>query len=443
MKNIAKQIVQKLQSAGYEAFWAGGCVRDMLMKKEPKDYDIVTSAKPDEVKKILPKFYEVGKAYGVIVAEVGKFSFEIATFRGEANYKDKRHPEKVFFTSARNDAKRRDFTINGLFYNPTTGKILDYINGQKDLEEKTVRFIGNPASRIKEDHLRLLRGIRFKNILGFKYDKRTWEAIRHFAYQIESVSNERIADELNKMFNCKNRAEALVDLSNSGVLKHILPEIEKLKGVPQPDQFHKEGDVFTHTVWALRTLPADSPLTLVWAVILHDSGKPQTISYPKTKNDRIRFNKHVKYSAGIASRVCRRLKFPNIERELIVWLVKNHMIVGDIEKMKLAKKRRFLMDHKFPWLLDLHKADALGADPKDLSIFKKLLNLYNQVKKHYDEEKKKPKFKPLLKGADLIYHFKLDPGPKIGKLLKQVEDAQLEGKIKNKKEALEFVKKSV
>lgn len=437
MKNKAKDVVKKLQNAGHEAYWAGGCVRDMLMKKEPKDYDIVTSAKPEDVKKVLPKTYDIGKAYGVIIAHVGKFQFEIATFRGEAEYRDRRHPEKVFFTNARDDAKRRDFTINGMFYDPIRDKLIDYVDGKKDLEKKIVRFIGNPADRIKEDHLRLLRGIRFKNVLGFTYDKRTWEAICQNAYQIESVSNERISDELNKMFDSKNRAEALLDLSRSDVLKYVLPEVEKMKGVKQPDEFHKEGDVFTHTVWALKTLPSDVPLSLVWAILLHDSGKPQTISMPQTKYDRIRFNKHAKYSAGIASKVCRRLKFPNVERELIVWLVKNHMRVGDIGKMNIAKRRRFVMDPRFPWLLELHKADALGMDPKDLSMYDELLAYYDEAKKHLEEENRKPKFKSFVTGDDLI-KLGLKPGPKLGKVLKQVENAQLEGKFDNKKAALRY-----
>lgn len=441
MKNVAKEVVKKIQDAGYETYWAGGSVRDMLMGVEPKDYDIVTSATPDEVKNILTKTFEVGKAYGVIVAQVDNYNFEIATFRGETEYKDRRHPEKIFFTNAKNDAKRRDFTINGMFYDPIEDKILDFVDGRKDLSNKIIRFIGNSSKRIKEDHLRILRGIRFKNVLNFTYDKRTWEAICQNAYLIESVSDERISYELNKMLDSKNRANALIDLSKSGVLKYILPEIDRMKGVPQPDEFHKEGDVFTHTLWALRTLPEDAPLTLVWAVMLHDSGKPQTISYPKEKNDRIRFNKHVKYSAGIASKVCRRLKFPNVERELIVWLVKNHMIVGDIAKMNIVNRRRLLMDPRFPWLLELHRADALGTDPKDLTLYNDLLKMYDEAKKHYEEENKKPKFKPFLTGKDLILNFKLESGPRIGKILQQVENAQLEGKIVNKKAALEYAAK--
>lgn len=443
MKKTALQIVKKLKKHGYEAYWAGGCVRDLLLGVEPKDYDIVTSAKPDEIKKILKTTIEVGREFGVMVANYGKYHFEVATFRSEGKYKDARRPDKVFWSSAKEDAKRRDFTVNGMFYDPVLKKIIDYVDGQTDLKNRIIRFIGNTNDRIKEDHLRILRAVRFKNTLGFKYEKRALEAVKNNAYLIESVSKERIRDELNKMFYHKNRANALEDLSNTGLLKYILPEIEKLKGIPQPKIYHKEGDVFIHTIWTLRALADQTPLTLIWAALLHDSGKPATISFPHDKNDRIRFNKHVKYSAGIASKLCRRLKFPNIERDLIVWLVKSHMILGDIPKMGLAKQRRWLMDRRFPWLLKLAKADALGTKPANLVLYQKNLQLYEKVKKLHEIEKKQPKHLPLISGKDLIYHFKFNEGPEIGRLLKIIEDAQLEGKLKSKSEALKFVKNNL
>lgn len=434
-------IIKKIRSHGFNAYWAGGCVRDILLGIKPYDFDIVTSAKPEEVKEIISKTYEVGKQFGVIVARINGYNFEIATFRSEGKYSDRRRPDKVFWSSAKEDAQRRDFSINGLFYDPINKKVIDYVNGQDDLAKKVIRFIGNPSDRIKEDHLRLLRAIRFKNTLGFQYDKRTWEAVKNNAYLVESVSKERIRDELNKMLVNKSRSKSLVDLEQSGLLQYILPEVNRLKNVPQPDQFHHEGDVFTHTVWALKSLPKKSSITLVWAVLLHDTGKPDTISFPKTKSDRIRFNKHVKYSAGIATKVARRLKFPNVERELIVWLVKNHMMLGDIPKMAISKQRRWLMDPKFPWLLKLNKADALGSDPKDLALYRKNLNLYNNIKKLLKDEKMRPSFKLLITGHDIIREFKLDSGPQIGRILKAVEDFQLEGNIKTRQEALSYVKK--
>lgn len=439
MRKTAIEIIKIINKAGYQAYFAGGCVRDILLQIEPKDYDIVTSAKPEEIEKILPKTYTVGKQFGVIVAVMGKFKFEIATFRGEGKYLDRRRPSNVFWSSAEEDAKRRDFTINGMFYNPLKDEIIDYVNGRKDLNDKILRFIGNPNDRIKEDYLRILRAIRFKNTHGFEYEPRTWQAIKNNAYLVEKVSGERIREELNKMFLHSSRAEALLDLSESDLLKYILPEVEKMKGVPQPDQYHKEGDVFAHTYYSLKSLPKHCPLYLVWATLLHDSGKPATLTMPKNKNDRIRFNKHVKYSAGIASLIARRLKFPNYERRIIVWLVKNHMMVGDIPKMTIANQRRFLMHPWFPSLLALTKADSEGMQPVRLDLYKKDLKLYKEAQKLLKEEKKKPKHKLILSGNDIMSEFKLDSSPQIGKLMKLAEDAQLEGKITTKKEALKYL----
>jgi poly(A) polymerase len=462
-EKISLSIIRKLQKSGHQAYWVGGCVRDILMGKSPKDYDIVTSARPEEIEKTLKSFniIPVGKKFGVILAEKDGFNFEIATFRSESKYTDARRPDKVFWTSAYNDASRRDFTINGLYLDPlikekvevwqlpgirqmkTTnyGLVVDYVGGIKDLETKTIRFIGNPNERIKEDHLRLLRAVRFKITLDFNFNEETENSIKNNAELIDTVSKERVRDELNKIFSSPRRAQGLIELDSSGLLEFVLPEISKLKGIPQPIEYHKEGDVFMHTYLAIKSLPAESPITLVWAVLLHDTGKAETISYPKTKDDRIRFNKHVKYSAGIASEVCRRLKFPNFERELIVWLVKNHMIIGDIPKMRLSKQRLLLMDKRFLWLLNLHKADALGSWPEDLSLYKTDLSLYNTAKKLYDQEKKRPKYKPLVTGNDIIQNFNVKEGPEIGKILQTIKELQLEGKIKNKKEALNYLQK--
>ena len=465
MQKISLSIIDQLQKNGFQAYWVGGCVRDILMEKIPKDYDIVTSAKPEEIEKILKNFnlIPVGKQFGVILAEKNGEHFEIATFRSESEYSDARRPDKVFWTTAQKDAERRDFTINGLYLDPNIkrkietwkltdirqmkdtkhGLVIDYIGGIKDLQEKIIRFIGNADKRIEEDHLRLLRAVRFKTVLGFNYNQETLKAIKKNSAKIITVSKERIRDELNKIFVSPNRADGLLELDKTGLLKYILPEIDKLKGIPQPNEFHKEGDVFKHTVLSLKALSPNSPLTLVWAMLLHDAGKADTITMPKTKNDRIRFNKHVKYSAGIASQICRRLKFPNFERELIVWLVKSHMMIGDIPKMRLSKQRVWLMDKRFPWLLNLHKADAMGSWPEDLSLYKTDLGLYEKVKNLHEEEKKRPKYKPLISGIDIINEFKINEGPEIGKLLELVKTAQLGEKIKTKKEALDLVKKNI
>jgi len=439
MKKTSIEIIKKLRKAGFEAYWAGGCVRDILLGVEPKDFDIVTSAKPDQISKILKKTIGIGKQFGVITAHEKGHLFEIATFRGESNYSDRRRPDKVFWTNAKEDATRRDFTINGMFYDPIRREVIDYINGKDDIKNKIIRFIGNANDRIQEDHLRILRAIRFKNSLDFNYESRTWQAITNNSYLIQDVTCERIRDEINKMLIGKNRYSAISDLDKSDILQYILPEINRLKNVPQPDQFHKEGDVFTHTLCAVKSLEKNTPLYIVWATLLHDIGKPATISFPKNKTDRIRFNKHVKYSAGLASIILRRLKFPNYERKIIVWLIKNHMIIGDIPKMKLSKQRTWLMHPWFASLLVLHRADALGSEPQDLSLYKKNLSLYDDAKRLHENEMKRPAFKMLLNGQDLIENFGLSTGPKIGKLLQKLKEAQLNEEVKTKDQAISFI----
>lgn len=465
MKEKSLEIIRKLQNSGHQAYWVGGCVRDILLGKDPKDFDIVTSAKPEEIENILSdtNIIPVGKQFGVLIAEIGGHNFEIATFRSESKYTDARRPDKVFWSSAQKDSERRDFTINALYLDPLVkenielwnlsgirqmkstkyGLVIDYVGGLKDLNDKIIRFIGKADDRINEDHLRILRAVRFKNTLGFEYNSETKKALSDNAEKIIDVSAERIRDELNKILVNRNRTKALTDLNDFSILKYVLPEIDRLKGVPQPDEFHLEGDVFIHTLDAVKSLNDDTSITLIWSVLLHDTGKPETISMPKSKEDRIRFNKHAKFSAGIASEICRRLRFPNIERELIVWLVKNHMVVGDIPKMSIAKQRKWLMDPRFPWLLDLNRADALASKPKNLSLYNKNLELYNNVKELLVEEQKKPKFNLLVTGNDIIQNFGLEPGPKIGEILKIVEEAQLENKISNKDEALALVKKNL
>ncbi len=440
MKNNALNIVLKLRKLGFEAYWAGGCVRDILLNKEPHDFDVVTSATPSQIQNILKNTSSVGKSFGVILVKIDNQNFEIATFRSEGKYSDSRRPDKVFWSNAKEDAKRRDFTINGMFYDPVNKQVIDYVNGLDDLKNRTIRFIGNPNDRIKEDYLRILRAVRFKNAYDFKYDKRSFEAIMQNAYRIEKVSKERVAQELNKIFSHKNRAKALDDLSQLNILKYILPEIERMKGVRQPDQFHKEGDVYIHTLEALKSLPEKSPLALVWAVLLHDSGKPDTISYPQTASDRIRFNKHVKFSAGIASKVTRRYKFSNTERQMIVYLVKNHMEIASILKMNKLNKRKMMLDPRFPWLLKLFKADIMGTKPRRFDLYNKNVILYEKIKSEYEKEQNKPNFKLLLTGNDLMTQFNLKSGPKIGKILKKVEEAQLEDKIKTKNQAVKYIK---
>lgn len=437
MKDLEKDatsLVKKLNSAGQTAYFAGGAPRDMVMDKSPADIDIATSATPEEVEKLFPKTIPVGKEFGVVIVVKNNTNFEVATFRSEAGYSDKRRPDKVSWSSAKEDARRRDFTCNGLFYDPIKKKIIDYVDGQKDIQARILRFIGNPEERVNEDNLRILRAVRFKNILDFSYDPETKEAIVKNADKIKNVSPERIRLELNKILEDKNRAQAIEELSKFGILGQIMPEAEKMKGVAQPPQFHAEGDVWEHTLLCLKNMGDQKDYLLGWVMFLHDIGKPDAYEV----RHRITFYRHTKIGAEIAGEICKRLKFSKKETEEIVWLVKNHLRFKDLDKMKQAKAIRLINHPYIKRLLEVSRIDStssyLGAEDK-LDY-----ELYNRAKALYDKESKKPKIKPLVSGHDVMREFKIEPGPRVGKILKMIEDAQLEGKIKTEDEALKYAK---
>lgn len=434
LEKIARKIVEKLQKAGFEAYFAGGAVRDKLLDKEPKDIDIATSAKPEQIENIFKKTIPVGKQFGVIIVVEGGINFEVATFRKEGEYLDFRRPSAVTFSDAKTDALRRDFTVNGLFYDPLNKKIIDFVGGQRDIRDKIIRFIGSATERINEDNLRILRAIRFKNILKFKYAPGLEKLLKKNINLLKNVSAERIRDEVNLMFSHDSRLECIGDLDNLGVLQLLLTEVVKMKGVKQPEQFHQEGDVFEHSKLAVEHLPKkELESILVWAVLLHDVGKPDTFEI----RDRITFYGHMDVGAEIASKIASRLKFSKEDRDKLVFLVKNHLVSRDLSKMKKAKQIRWA---NYPWFSDLlvvFKADSDASLPHDYS-------LYNYAKQLYERELSKPKLpKPLISGYDLIDKFKIKPGPKIGEILEIVYDAQLEKKIKNKKEALSWAKKII
>lgn len=430
MEKTSIDIVKQLKSHKFEAYWAGGTVRDLLMGCTPKDYDIVTSAKPEEIEDILEHTIPIGKKFGVILAVKKGHHFEVATFRSDASYSDGRRPDAVYFTNPKEDALRRDFTINGMFYDPISKKVLDFIGGQKDINNKVLRFIGDPHERIKEDNLRILRAIRFKNALGFKYAPQTFEALRKYADLIKNVSWERIRDELDKILMLPGREDAFRELDKAGILEYILPELLRLKGIRQPEKYHKEGDVFEHTILCLEALPDRVSSEVVWAILLHDIGKPNTYSV----KDRIRFNAHAEVGAEIAAKILERLKFPKKFIEDVAWIIRHHMILGDIPKMKRTRQIHWISHDLFPKLLRVLKTDILGSKPQDLSLHSYLSGLLKQKK-----EKLLPEPKKLLTGDDIIKEFNLKPSPKIGKILDKVHHAQLEEKIKTKKEALEYV----
>lgn len=446
MLAVAQKIVEVFQKQGHQALFAGGCVRDMLLQKEPLDYDIATSARPDDIEKIIrqshlldEKILTIGKDFGIIMAVVEGHHFEIATFRQDSSSSDGRRPDQIHFANVQEDALRRDFTINGLFYDPLTQKIHDYVGGQDDLKQGTIRFIGQPTQRIKEDYLRLLRAIRFKITLGFDYDQSTQLAIEQMASGIEKTSWERISDEVHKMIKQrKTGANYTVDmiiqeLNQRGLLSSILPEIVSLQDVPQSPDHHAEGNVYIHTLRCLRSLHKDVEPEVVWAVLLHDVGKKDTLEI--TPAGKTYFYGHEEKSAEIATTVLDRFRFPKGQRDFIVWLVRHHMMLMSFFKMKHAKQRRWLMDPRFPSLLEVFRADAIGTSPTDLTEINQLEALYEQEKNELLLEPPKK----LLTGKEIMDIFSLLPGPTVGEFLEAVTDAQLENRIHTKQQAIEYL----
>lgn len=426
------EIIKILKKAGYEAYWAGGCVRDILLGIKPKDFDIVTSAKPEQIEELLDHTIPVGKKFGVILAVQNGHHFEIATFRSDSGYSDGRRPDAVFFATAKEDAFRRDFTINGMFYDPTADIIIDYIDGQKDLEARLIRFIGNPAQRILEDHLRLLRAIRFKNELQFQYEPETYKAlVANAPLVIDKVAKERIGSELNKMLLSKNAVQSFEDMEDIGLLKIILPEIQAMKGIAQPYEYHHEGDVWDHTMMALGSLPQDASLTLRWATLLHDVGKPDTFKL----KERIRFDNHVNRSKELAFQILSRLRFPRKMIDEICWIVEHHMMMVPLVEMPEGRKQHWFLHPYFPNLLGVFEADARGTLPADLNLYEKILKLYKEAKKKIPKEPK-----PLLTGNEIMEILHIKPGKYVGSILKELREKQLAAEMKTKKQAIEWVK---
>lgn len=428
-KKHALEIVKRLTGQGFLAYFAGGCVRDLVMKKPAMDYDIATTAKPDEIEALFPKCVAVGKQFGVIIVVIEKKHFEVATFRREGVYQDGRHPEHVAFTTPEEDAKRRDFTVNGLFFDPLKKKIIDYVGGKDDIQKKIIRTIGDPHERFHEDRLRLLRAIRFAANLGFKIESKTWAAIKELGREIHSVSRERIRDELVKMFTRPNAGMGLELLSESGLLKEVLPEIERMKGVEQPPEFHPEGDVFVHTKMLLDQLQDPSPV-LAFGALLHDVGKPSTFS---REGEKIRFYNHSKIGAEMTREILTRLRFSNREIDGVISCVENHMKFANVKEMRLGKLKQFIVRDTFPTELELHRIDCLASHGK--------LDLYRFLKqrvKAFEKEELKPK--RILTGDDLI-ELGIKPGPAMKEILAEAYALQLEGKIEDRKQGLEWARK--
>ena len=431
MESVARKIVRRLREAGHEAFFAGGCVRDSLMGKMPHDFDIATSARPEQVQALFPRTIAVGAQFGVVlVVEEGR-DYQVATFRSDGTYLDGRRPRSVSFTSPEGDANRRDFTINGLFYDPIEEKVLDFVGGREDLETHTLRAIGNPAERFAEDKLRLLRAVRLASMLDFTIEVNTWNALCAGAATIHDVSAERIRDELVKIFASPQRLRGFDLLDASGLLEEILPEILPLKGCEQPPDFHPEGDVFVHTRLMLALLPKDASVPLVLATLFHDLGKPPTMERDHT--GRIRFNGHESISAQMTEKIMRRLRFSNEEIEAIAAMVQNHMVFKDVQNMRVSRLKRFLARPTFDDELELHRADCLASHGN--------LDNYEFLKRRREDFASEPLIPaPLLTGHDLIA-LGWKPGPKFKTVLEAVQVRQLEGILRTRAQAISWVEK--
>lgn len=432
MQQTSIKLIKLLKENGFEAYWAGGCVRDMLLGKDPQDYDIVTNAKPEQIEKIVAKTIPVGKQFGVILAVEKGHHFEIATFRSDSGYSDGRRPDAVFFTSAEEDAKRRDFSINGIFFDPIQKKVLDYVEGLKDLNAKLIKFIGDPEQRINEDHLRIIRAIRLKNSLNFGYHPDTYAALKKYAHLAAKVSGERLREEMNKILLCDHIASAFEDMQDTGVLKVIIPEIEAMKGIAQPMMYHEEGDVWTHTMLCLQSLPKHASLNLRYATLFHDIGKPVTF---KLDQQRIRFDGHAEAGVKISAEIMHRLKFAKKDLDVILWLIEHHMMLTNFFKMRKGRRMHWFLKSDFPQLLELFKADIKGARPLDDHIYQRLQALYHKEIKKVPREPKR-----LLSGDDIMKKLKLTPSKQIGEILFHLREAQLAGKIKTKKQANQWLK---
>lgn len=453
MKPTALSIVEKLQKKGYQAYWAGGCVRDMLLGITPKDFDIATSAKPEEIEALgeegmFDKTIPVGKKFGVVSVIVNGHYFEIATFRSDASSSDGRRPDAIIFTDAEEDARRRDFTINAMFYDPIADKIYDYVGGQKDLDEKLIRFIGDPETRIKEDYLRILRAIRMKNTFQFQYHPETYKAIKKNAEYVTQISAERIADELNKMILSPHPRTAFEEMEDTGVLQMLMPEMVAMKGVAQPHQYHQEGDVWEHamrSIESLRTPKSHTPdpeakisthpipsLEVHWATILHDIGKPETF---KDADDRIRFDHHATRSSEIATDIMQRLKFSRRMIDHVAWLTKHHMMMVQLIEMPQHKRLQWFHHPLFLELMEVFHADAAGTNPAEFDLYHQILDLY-----HSDLRDMPHPPQPLLTGHDIMEITGLSTGPRIGELTHALHEKQLAKEITTKEEAVEWIK---
>ncbi|HEX4544108.1 MAG TPA: CCA tRNA nucleotidyltransferase [Candidatus Acidoferrum sp.] len=431
-RELANSICETLQRNGYQALLVGGCVRDLLLGREPADYDVTTDATPEQVVALFPDSLAVGAQFGVILVPRDGMKVEVATFRSDVGYSDGRHPDRVVYSKTpQEDVQRRDFTVNGLLMRHDSGEVLDFVGGQEDLRAGIIRAIGEPERRFTEDKLRMMRAVRFAARFGFEIDHATFRAIQRRVKEIYQVSPERLREELTKLLTEGAARRAFELLEESWLLGQVLPEIAAMKGVGQPPQFHPEGDVWIHTRMMLEGLPKGVSPTLAWGVLLHDVGKPPTFQSAAETGDRIRFNNHVEVGVRMAEAICRRLRFSTEDTEQIAALVANHMKFGAVEEMRKATLKRFVRQPHFDEHLALHRLDCLSSH-RNLDSFE----FVQRFLKETPPEQVRPE---RLLGGDELQELGYRPGPQFAEILRSLEDAQLEGFIRTKEEAREFV----
>lgn len=428
----AYKVVETLTDAGFDTWWVGGCVRDMLSGHFPKDIDIATEATPNEVLALFSKGREVPRPLGSVRIRKGLFVFEITTFREESDASDGRIPESVTFSKREPDAQRRDFTINALYFHPISRELFDPFNGEADLKETLIRFVGEPKERIKHDALRIMRAVRFRAKIDGQYHPDTYVALREQAPLVENLSGIRKLEELEKLLLTPHAERGLEDLWELQILQFLAPELYKCKGIPQPADYHHEGDVWDHTLQCVRSFREDDFVDVRLAALFHDSGKAETFSL----EERIRFDHHATISAEIAEKTLKRLDISNKRNEKISWLIKHHMMMGSFLEMNDERKAHWYFHQWFPELLQLFWLDVAGTDPSDFSLYDAIVSDYH----HFLDGHPRP-ITLLLDGKEIMEITGLKPGSRIGEILDELHDAQVRGDVSGKKEAIAFVKK--
>ncbi|HTX16072.1 MAG TPA: CCA tRNA nucleotidyltransferase [Candidatus Baltobacteraceae bacterium] len=434
---LAEHVCRILREAGHQAYFVGGCVRDILLGREPTDYDVATDATPDRVQQLFPGSLAVGARFGVIVvietSAVGdSLQVEVATFRSDIGYSDGRHPDQVAYAeTAQKDVKRRDFTINALLLDPQTNEVLDFVGGRDDLRAGVIRAIGNAEDRFREDKLRMVRAVRFAARFGYAIEGATFAAIVKLAPEIHQVSAERIRDELTKVLTEGQARRGFELLDETGLLRELLPEVARMKGVEQPPQFHPEGDVWIHTLLMIEQLQSGCSPTLAWGVLLHDVGKPPTFKPPAGPNGRIRFDEHVEVGTRMAEEICRRLRFSNEDTAQIAALVEDHMRFKDVPQMKPATLKRFIRLDRFEEHLELHRLDCISSHGH--------LDNYEFVRRFVEETPPEEVRPPRLLTGDDLVQLGYSPGPAFKAILQAVEEAQLDGAVSTRQDALKLV----